>query len=196
MNNHMLLASLAIVSLTACSQSNLDNKLDSVAETQPVEADMPKEQKVKVVVLAKDDVDITKLQKHHSEGKMTKGLLTGELDVTLDNGLLVSLKILNNQSYGVPIQYRSGMTADLQLLDPMGDKIWAWSNEMMFTQAIRDTVIPSGKETTVKFKIPQTVMSQLKGKGYTIKAIYAGQAIESKELAMGDISLSLNDILN
>ncbi|ACA86890.1 BsuPI-related putative proteinase inhibitor [Shewanella woodyi] len=196
MNNHMLLASLAIVSLTACSQSNLDNKLDSVAKTQPVEADMPKEQKVKVVVLAKDDVDITKLQKQHAEGKMTKGLLTGELDATLDNGLLVSLKILNNQPYGVPIQYRSGMTADLQLLDPMGDKVWAWSNEMMFTQAIRDTVIPSGKEMTVKFKIPQTVMSQLKGKGYTIKAIYAGQAIESKELAMGDISLSLNDILN
>ena len=206
-----LLMTLSAVTLMACSQGNgpeinadltpqnSDNGVSEVKE--PVVKDtvvkdtVVKETRVKAVVVAKDGIDHSMLKKSISEDKMTKGLLTGELEASVDKGLLVSLTITNNQSYGVPVQYRSGMTADLQLLDPMGNKIWAWSNEMMFTQAIRDTVIPVGKPITVKFKIPEATMKQVKGGGYTLNAIYAGHATESKSVAMGDVTLSLNAVM-
>lgn len=191
-----ILLILSAVTLIACSQGNgpeVNSNLVAHSADNGVAAG--KDLKVKAVVVAKDSVNYSLLKKSVSEDKMTKGLLTGELVASVDNGLLVSLKITNNQSHGVPIQYRSGMTADLQLLDPMGNVIWAWSNEMMFTQAIRDTVIPVGKLITVKFKIPEATMKQVKGTGFTLKAIYAGHAIESKRIAMGDVTLSLNKVI-
>jgi hypothetical protein len=191
-----ILLTLSAFTLMACSQGNgpdIDSSLAAKNTDKGVTS--PNEVKVKAVVIAKNSVEDSLIKRSISEGKMAKGLLSGELDASVDNGLLVSFKITNNQSYGVPIQYRSGMTADLLLLDPMGNKIWAWSNEMMFTQAIRDTVIPVDKPITVKFKIPQKTMNQVKGSGYTLKAIYAGHATESKDVAMGDVTLSLNSLM-
>lgn len=193
-----ILLTLSAFTLMACSQGN-GPEINSNLTPQNTDTDISvvkdtivKDTRVKAVVVAKDSIERSQFKKSISEDNMTKGLLTGELEASVDNGLLVSLKITNNQSYGVPVQYRSGMTADLQLLDPMGNKVWAWSNEMMFTQAIRDTVIQVGKPITVKFKIPAATMKQVKGAGFTLKAVYAGQATESKGVTMGDVTLSLN----
>ena len=185
---------LSTITLMACSQGIVpESKTITVVDTKTHEPIPAKA--VKAVVLSKDSIEHSQITKSISEDKMTKGLLTGELEASVDNGLLVSLKITNNQSYAIPIEYRSGMTADLLLLDPMGNKIWAWSNEMMFTQAIRHTVLQVGKPITVKFKIPAATMKQVKGSGFKLKAIYAGHATESKSVAMGDVTLSLNNVI-
>ncbi|MCK8045215.1 BsuPI-related putative proteinase inhibitor [Shewanella sp. 1CM18E] len=118
---------------------------------------------------------------------MEHALLEAKLLVT--DKANVTLQYTNNQSYGVPLMFMSGMTADLWLLDAQGSKIWAWSNEMMFTQAIRETVMPAGKTQNVKFKIPADVAAKI-GKGYRLEAVFAGKATESQKPAMSKVTYS------
>ncbi|GIU14264.1 BsuPI-related putative proteinase inhibitor [Shewanella sp. MBTL60-007] len=116
------------------------------------------------------------------EGKaMGEELLDAKLVV--NNNTDITLEYTNNQRYGIPLMFSSGMTADLWLLDPQGQRVWAWSNEMMFTQAIREGVMPAGKTQYVKFKIPADIAAKI-GKGYSLKAIFAGRATESQRPAM------------
>ncbi|WP_299806784.1 BsuPI-related putative proteinase inhibitor [uncultured Shewanella sp.] len=117
-------------------------------------------------------------QRDVKDGKsMSQGLLDAQLVVK--NKADITLEYTNNQSHGVPLMFPSGMTADLWLLDPQGKRVWAWSNEMMFTQAIRELVMPAGKTQRVKFAIPADVVANI-GKGYSLKVIFAGRATESQ----------------
>lgn len=122
-----------------------------------------------------------------------KSLFKGELTSTLtDKGLKVTLTVSNPNDYGVPIQYRSGMTADLWVVDADGNRLWAWSNEMMFTQALRDVVIAPHQQVKVNFMIPA---AQLAGfpPGAMLLARYDGVATESSEqqVALADITVPL-----
>lgn len=182
--------------LTACSQgANKEDVADKAmsgegraVQTNSSAVEIPSDLKLR------DD----KLTPKQVEAKdvAQKGLLTGELQVTPDNGLSVLLTITNNQDYGVLIQYRSGMTADLHLVDPQGEKVWAWADDMMFTQALRDTSIASGQMITAQFTVPESVLSKLKGRGYSLVAKYVGKATESKRVAMSDVTISLDSYIN
>ena len=77
-------------------------------------------------------------------------------------------------------------------MDPQGEKVWAWSDDMMFTQALRDTSIASGQMIKVQFNVPESVVSNLKGQGYSLVAKYVGKATESKRVAMSDVTISLD----
>ncbi|GIU16011.1 MULTISPECIES: BsuPI-related putative proteinase inhibitor [unclassified Shewanella] len=121
-------------------------------------------------------------QRYVKEGKaVSQGLLDAQLIVK--NKADITLEYTNNQSYGVPLMFSSGMTADLWLLDPQGKRVWAWSNEMMFTQAIRELVMPAGKTQRVEFKIPADIAVNI-GEGYSLKATFGGRATESQVPAM------------
>ncbi|GIU26635.1 proteinase inhibitor [Shewanella schlegeliana] len=124
-------------------------------------------------------------QRQHKEGTpVGEELLDAKLVVTSNAD--ITLEYSNNQRYGIPLMFPSGMTADLWLLDPQGKRVWAWSNEMMFTQAIREGVMPAGKTQYVKFKIPADIAAKI-GKGYSLKAIFAGRATESQRPAMNPV---------
>lgn len=194
--NKLLLLSLGGVMLTACSMgANKEGVADKAMseegralQTNSSAVEIPSDLKLR------DDKLIPK-QLEEKEA-MQVGLLTGELQVMANNGLSVLLSITNNQTYGVLIQYRSGMTADLQIMDPQGEKVWAWSDDMMFTQALRDTSIASGQTIKAQFTVPETVLSNLKGRGYSLVAKYVGHATESKQVAMTDVSVSLDPYIN
>lgn len=194
--NKLLLLSLGGIMLTACSQGA--NK-DAVAEKAIAEKEIAEKVNASVVQVPSNlELRDDKLIQKQVEPKavMQTGLLTGELQVTPDNGLSVLLSITNNQAYGVLIQYRSGMTADLHILDPQGEKVWAWSDDMMFTQALRDTSIASGQMIKVNFTVPESVLGNLKGRGYSLVAKYVGHATESKQVAMTDVTVSLDPYIN
>ncbi|MBE7216194.1 BsuPI-related putative proteinase inhibitor [Shewanella benthica] len=192
--NKLFCVSIGLMALSACSQevsqavSPTQVKPQSVVQVEPARIDASSLTSSESYKLAKGA--------EKKEGKMDKGLLSGQLQVSLKTGFTVSLIITNNQSFAVPIQYRSGMTADLHLLDPQGNKIWAWSDTMMFTQALRDVVIPAGKVIPVRFTLPKDVLAQVKGKGYSLVGIYVGHATESSQQAMSDTRLSLDSYLN
>ncbi|MPY24160.1 BsuPI-related putative proteinase inhibitor [Shewanella sp. YLB-07] len=192
--NKLFCVSLGIIALSACSQE----VSQAVAPTQVKQQSVVQVEPARIDESSLTSSESYKLAKgaEKKESKMEKGLLSGQLQVSLKTGFTVSLIITNNQSFAVPIQYRSGMTADLHLLDPQGNKIWAWSDTMMFTQAIRDVVIPAGKVIPVRFSLPKEALAQVKGKGYSLVAIYAGHATESTKVAMGNVRLSLDEYVN
>lgn len=179
---------VCVFTLSACSQgmSTSEVKHESSGEnTKPKVQQIEKADRGEITLINPDSAKV-----------ITKGLFTGELQVSLDTGFVVTLLITNTQTFGVPVQYRSGMTADVKLVDPQGKKVWAWSDDMMFTQAIRDEVIPAGKVNPVRFNLPQTVVAQVNKKGYQLIATYKGQLTESKGVAMADVTLSLDPFLN
>jgi len=194
--NKLLLLSLGGVMLTACSQGA--NK-EGVADKAMSEEDRTVQPNSSAVEIASDlKLRDDKLLPKQVEAKeaVPAGLLTGELQVMSNDGLSVLLSITNNQTYGVLIQYRSGMTADLQIMDPQGEKVWAWSDDMMFTQALRDTSIASGQTIKAQFTVPESVLTKLKGRGYSLVAKYVGHATESKQVAMTDVSVSLDPYIH
>ncbi|GIU42132.1 hypothetical protein TUM3794_24740 [Shewanella colwelliana] len=120
-----------------------------------------------------------------------EGVLEGQLStVDVDKGLKVLLTVTNPKPYGVPIQYRSGKTADLWVVDSSGGRLWAWSDGMMFTQVIRDIVVGAGDEFTVAFTITAEQLTRFP-KGCLLVAKYAGAATESSQVALADVILPL-----
>lgn len=152
-------------------------QLTAKPHIQPIEAS--EEQRAKLLASGKLDNKLSEKDK-----PVKTPLFDAKLIVT--DKINVTLQYTNHQSYAVPLMFRSGMTADLWLIDPQGKKLWAWSNEMMFTQAIREVVMPAGKTQNVKFRLPVNMEEKL-GKGYRLTAVFAGQATESQRPAMAKV---------
>ncbi|MCL1039188.1 BsuPI-related putative proteinase inhibitor [Shewanella submarina] len=134
--------------------------------------------------------------RHPGDKSMEKEtLLQGELALadkpSARGNQVMQLRVFNPQSYGVPIQFNSGMSADLWLLDTKGKRVWAWSNDMMFTQAIRDTSLAAGKTMTVSFEVPDIVMAQVKP-GFEWQARFMGRSTESPTPLLNTISMQAN----
>ncbi len=185
-----MLLPLIGLSLLGCSgqqaQASKTQELPKAAEQahltakphiQAIEAS--EEQRTKLLASSKLDNKLSEKDK-----PVKTPLFDAKLIVT--DKINVTLQYTNLQSYAVPLMFRSGMTADLWLIDPQGQKLWAWSNEMMFTQAIREVVMPAGKTQNVKFRLPVNMEDKL-GKGYRLTAFFAGQATESQRPAMAKV---------
>ena len=167
---------MVILAATGCSQSN-----SSVGEVTDMSEKSNAEVAPLVVTPIKSDAE--------TRAKLAqKGLFEGKLIVQHNTGsaMNVTLQYTNSQSYGVPLMFNSGMTADLWLFDSTGKKVWAWSNEMMFTQALRETVMPAGKIQNVKFRIADGIAATI-GKGFYLQAIFSGRATESQTPAMAPV---------
>jgi hypothetical protein len=96
----------------------------------------------------------------------------------------LSFKLVNPQSHGVGLQFNSGMTADLWLLSPDGTRLWGWSDEMMFTQALRDVTLASGETITVDFQLPSHALAMIQGPGYRFKAILKAKAMDDSQVKL------------
>ena len=138
---------------------------------------------------------IIKLSAGEQMQVMSQAVLHGHLDVVpfyqSAKSMPVSLTITNPAEHGVAIQFNSGMTADLWLIDPKGRKVWAWSETMMFTQALRKVTIGAGKSVKASFNVPADVLAKINTKGYRLQAKFAGKALESSLPTMNDISVEL-----
>ncbi|MCL1125134.1 BsuPI-related putative proteinase inhibitor [Shewanella surugensis] len=148
------------------------------------------------VTVSQPDVG-NKLALPMSEKKQS--LLTGELilppHIGKNTALTVVLTVSNPQSYGVPLLFSSGKSGDLLIYNDKGQKIWTWSEQMMFTQALREKVLGAGESIKVRFAVPAKLISELWGSDYTLQATFAGKATESKGQVMNKVTqrLSLKD---
>ncbi|MCE9684668.1 BsuPI-related putative proteinase inhibitor [Shewanella sp. AS16] len=170
------------------------------AQPQPMTASQPRHTGplVRPLPLGMNDSTLITLgpqQAAKGEDGMAQDLFTGEL--ILDSAfepnqpLKVTLLVTNVQRHAIALRYNSGMTADLWLLDPQGKRLWAWSDDMMFTQALRDTVIQAGGVIKVRFLIPAKALARVKGKGYYLEAYFAGKALEAQQATLAPVRLAL-----
>lgn len=117
-------------------------------------------------------------------------LLTASLKVTekydKNGNLAVLLTVYNPQSHDLQLEFRSGMSADLILLD--NEKpVWKWSNDMMFSQAINHKVMKAGESAEYSFAIPKAILASLKPKEYALRAEFKGVVTEMKQLTIKPI---------
>ncbi|WP_298773467.1 BsuPI-related putative proteinase inhibitor [uncultured Shewanella sp.] len=141
------------------------------------------------VSVSKPDIkDKLALPKEEKQSALLVGKLIIPEHIEKNTALSVVLEVTNPQSYGVPLLFSSGKSGDLYIYNDKGQRIWTWSEQMMFTQALRETVLASGKSMKVKFDVPAKLMSDLWGKDYTLQAVFAGKAMESKNKVMGKVS--------
>lgn len=118
-------------------------------------------------------------------------LLKGELSlgtfVDFKQPLKATLTIRNPSANAVALRYHSGMTADLVLTTVQGKPLWAWSDDMMFTQALRDTQLAAGEELIVTFAIPAKALAGIPTEGANLTAQFEGKAMQSELPAMAPI---------
>ncbi|UJF20733.1 BsuPI-related putative proteinase inhibitor [Shewanella sp. OMA3-2] len=105
--------------------------------------------------------------------------------------MAVELTVTNSNSVGVDLQFNSGMQADLWLLDPKGQKVWAWSDDMMFTQAIKQIRIGAGKSFKSQFNVPSAILAGVNKPGFTLQPKFKGLASESRLPVINAISVEL-----
>lgn len=184
-NTYFICASIIVSSLLAgCSvpetaDTNVtaiaESKIDTAVQSEFVRAADP------VLELA---TGASRLKVEQVKSDKVQGLLQGELVldpfVDVRQSLTATFTVTNPQSYPVLLRYHSGMTADLWLVTMEGKRLWAWSDEMMFTQAIRDTRLDAGASITEKFIIPENILAAISTDGARLEAHFAAKVIESE----------------
>lgn len=126
------------------------------------------------------------------------GLLQGTLTLAAGDGVVsarvplsVTLTVNNPHAYPVALQYDSGMTADLWLMTLQGQRLWAWSNEMRFTQALRQSRLGPGQSLTVTFVIPLKALAAIPATGARLEARFMARSLADNRVALQPVVLPL-----
>ncbi|MFV0595691.1 BsuPI-related putative proteinase inhibitor [Shewanella sp.] len=127
--------------------------------------------------------------------KPSQALLMGTLSldafVDFKQPLKATLTVRNPSTQAVALRYYSGMIADLLLTTVQGKRLWAWSDDMMFTQALRDTQLAASEELVVRFAIPPKALAGIPNEGAHLEAQFAAKPMESELPAMTPVVLLL-----
>ncbi|MBT1445535.1 hypothetical protein KJI95_13515 [Shewanella sp. JM162201] len=97
--------------------------------------------------------------------QVTEGRLEAHLSVNQvnsDGSLQVLLQVINVSDGPQVMHFTSGMGADLHLLDAAGKSVWAWSQEMMFTQALRNQMLEAKSTEDYHFVVPEQAVLNCK----------------------------------
>ena len=80
----------------------------------------------------RQNVDTTRQASH---------LLSAATQVAMDHGVQVTLRVTNVADHAIELDFPSGLTHDVVILDSLGRQVWRWSDGRMFTQAVRNTLL-------------------------------------------------------
>lgn len=93
------------------------------------------------------------------------------------------LDVSHSGKGSISAHFRSGMSADLKLSGANGERIWAWSDEMMFTQALRKETISAGSSLQFRFDVPRHLLDGCGGE-CRLTAEFAGRSADGQELML------------
>ena len=69
--------------------------------------------------------------------------VASSLDVRVDDGVHFALRVHNDGDRKVEVNFPSGMTHDIAVLDERGRQVWRWSDGRLFTAAYQNKVLRS-----------------------------------------------------
>lgn len=75
-------------------------------------------------------------------------LLSAAAHVSVDHAVYVTLRVTNIADHSVELDFPSGMTHDVVILDSIGHQVWRWSEGRMFTQAVRTTLLRTSESAS------------------------------------------------
>ena len=70
-------------------------------------------------------------------------LLAATLDIRVKDGVNFGFRVLNTGDKKLEVNFPSGQTHDLVVLDTLGREVWRWSAGRMFTQTLQNKVLRS-----------------------------------------------------
>jgi hypothetical protein len=67
--------------------------------------------------------------------------LRSTLAVVVKNGVAMDFRVMNAGSRRVELNFPSGQTHDVVVVDSLGHEVWRWSTGRMFTQTLQNKVL-------------------------------------------------------
>ena len=67
--------------------------------------------------------------------------LVSSLAVNVRNGVAIDFRVVNAGGRRVEVNFPSGKTHELVVLDSLGREVWRWSEGRMFTQTLQNKVL-------------------------------------------------------
>ena len=79
---------------------------------------------------------------HTSRAKPQSGpALISTLAVTVKNGVALNFRVMNTGSKRLEVNFPSGQTHEVVVVDSLGREVFRWSKDRMFTQSIQNKVL-------------------------------------------------------
>lgn len=82
-------------------------------------------------------VRATRAQKTSSNGPA----LVSTLAVSVKNGVAMAFRVVNAGSKRLEVNFPSGKTHEVVVVDSLGREVWRWSSGRMFTQSLQNRVL-------------------------------------------------------
>jgi len=87
---------------------------------------------------------------HHKKG----AAVASSLDVHVNNNVRFALHVMNEGDKKVELNFASGKTHDIEVLDASGKQVWRWSDGRMFTSAYQNRVLRSDDTLSFSESMP------------------------------------------
>ena len=79
---------------------------------------------------------------HASRAKTQNGpALISTLAVTVKNGVALNFRVMNTGTKRLEVNFPSGQTHEVVVVDSLGREVFRWSKDRMFTQSIQNKVL-------------------------------------------------------
>ncbi|MFC4737232.1 BsuPI-related putative proteinase inhibitor [Bacillus daqingensis] len=118
------------------------------------------------------------------EGEADMGDLHLQADADEQDGEInVTLTLTNNGDSDAALDFRSGQKYDVKIYDSSGTKVYDYSEDMMFTQALETVELAAGES------ISYEVRASVNGEGpYQIEAAVTAAEVNGKAMSEGELS--------
>jgi Intracellular proteinase inhibitor len=88
------------------------------------------------------DVSGTVVRTTHAHAAAQSGpALVSTLGVIVKNGVKMSFRVVNEGSKRLEVNFPSGKTHEVVVVDSLGHEVWRWSEGRMFTQSLQNKVL-------------------------------------------------------
>jgi len=88
------------------------------------------------------DVSATVVRTTHARPAGQSGLsLVSTLGVIVKNGVKMDFRVVNEGSRRLEVNFPSGKTHEVVVVDSLGREVWRWSSGRMFTQSLQNKVL-------------------------------------------------------
>lgn len=118
------------------------------------------------------------------EGEADMGDLHLQADADEQDGEInVTLTLTNNGDGDAALDFRSGQKYDVKIYDSSGTKVYDYSEDMMFTQALETVELAAGES------ISYEVRASVNGEGpYQIEAAVTAAEVNGEAMSEGELS--------
>lgn len=94
-----------------------------------------------------------------------------ELTVEKRNGtLFMELKVTNSGDLPYSVSHRDGQLYDFVITDKYGEKLWQWSDNMVFTQALTSSSIDTHSFVVYKVELDSKIFHKIKDSAILVTA--------------------------